>query len=493
MVSVQDRIILGLKVRQFRQELGWNFEEMSRRTGLSVSYLNEIEKGKKYPQLNTQEKLAQALGISREFLVSKQLTKQLAPLSDLLQSNFLNELPLDRFGIDLQQVVEIIAKAPDRVNAFISAFLQIARDYSLREENFYFAALRAYQELHMNYFDHVEEAALVFRQLILPNGGFATVEILTRALEEHFGYEVVHDGLERHPDLLGLRSVYVPSKKQLLLHPTLSNQQRILQLARELAFNVLELKDRPLASNLLRIDSFEQVLSNYHAGYFAVALLIDLDDFTRELETLFQETRWQPQLFLAMMQHFKVGPEVIMQRFNVMAQHFNLQKMYFMRVIHHLDTDKFDIDKELHLNQKNQSYANALSEHYCRRWRSLTLLEELQQLQQSNPQHTDPVVDAQVATFAGTGESYWCLVIAKPGAPGTRSNVSVTFGIYIDDHTRRTIRCVDDPAIAHTTVNITCERCGIADCERRVAAPSVLERRASRKKTIAALRKVTED
>lgn len=46
----QQKIVLGLKVRQFRQERGWNFEELGKRTGISVSYLNEIEKGKKYPQ-----------------------------------------------------------------------------------------------------------------------------------------------------------------------------------------------------------------------------------------------------------------------------------------------------------------------------------------------------------------------------------------------------------------------------------------------------------
>ena len=59
----QQRIVLGLKVRQFRQERGWNFEEMSKRTGISVSYLNEIEKGKKYPQPENIQKLAGALGL----------------------------------------------------------------------------------------------------------------------------------------------------------------------------------------------------------------------------------------------------------------------------------------------------------------------------------------------------------------------------------------------------------------------------------------------
>ncbi len=68
--TVYQRIIFGLKVRQFRQERGWNFEELSRQTGISVSYLNEIEKGKKYPQPSNQERLAAALGLTPAFLAS---------------------------------------------------------------------------------------------------------------------------------------------------------------------------------------------------------------------------------------------------------------------------------------------------------------------------------------------------------------------------------------------------------------------------------------
>ena len=107
MATVQQRIIFGLKVRQFRQEKGWNFEELSRHTGISVSYLNEIEKGKKYPLAENQKKLAKALGISRDTLASPTLTKQYGPLGDLLQSNFLNEKFRYQKKKDLNLVVKV--------------------------------------------------------------------------------------------------------------------------------------------------------------------------------------------------------------------------------------------------------------------------------------------------------------------------------------------------------------------------------------------------
>ncbi len=179
------KIIFGLKIRQFRQEKGWNFEELSRQTGISVSYLNEIEKGKKFPKTDNRKALANALGLSEEFLLSPELTKQFAPLGDLLRSNFLSELPLDLFGIEVQQIVEIIARDPDRVNAFLSAILEIARVYSLREENFYFAALRAYQELRNNYFEEIESAAAAFvAQNKLPINGGVPYFLLANLLEK---------------------------------------------------------------------------------------------------------------------------------------------------------------------------------------------------------------------------------------------------------------------------------------------------------------------
>ena len=74
-----------------------------------------------------------------------------------MHSNFLNELPLDLFGIELNKVVEIVASSPAQVGAFISTLVELSRTFAFKEENFYFHALRAYQELHYNYFEWLED------------------------------------------------------------------------------------------------------------------------------------------------------------------------------------------------------------------------------------------------------------------------------------------------------------------------------------------------
>ena len=57
------RFILGLKLRTLRQERGHSLKTVAEKSGLSVSYLSEIEKGKKYPKPDKLIDLADALDV----------------------------------------------------------------------------------------------------------------------------------------------------------------------------------------------------------------------------------------------------------------------------------------------------------------------------------------------------------------------------------------------------------------------------------------------
>ena len=89
------RLIFGLKIKQLRNELGVSTIELANRTDLSPSYLNEIEKGKKYPKTEKVFALAKALNTDYDALVSLKVNKQLEPVVELLNSNILSELPFD--------------------------------------------------------------------------------------------------------------------------------------------------------------------------------------------------------------------------------------------------------------------------------------------------------------------------------------------------------------------------------------------------------------
>ncbi|MEL6142511.1 MAG: helix-turn-helix domain-containing protein, partial [Bacteroidota bacterium] len=364
-----ERIIFGLKVKQLRQGQGKSFADLAAATGMSVSYLNEIEKGKKFPKADKVANLARALGTSEEELKSRGMGRHLEPVESLLRSNFLNELPLELFGIELGKVAEIIANAPVRVGAFISTLLELSRSYSLREENFYFGALRAYLELHDNYFQDLEDAAnsFVARHSISANRPLPPRQ-LSQLLEEVFGYTIVENGLDHYPALGNLRSVFLPTSKKLLLNSNLNARQRAFQFGKELAFNALRLQERAQTSSLLRIRSFEEVLNHSKATYFSVALHLPLEAFIAELERFFQQEKWNAQAIVDILQQYNITPEMFYHRLtNVIPKFFGIPQLFFLRFTHNQSTGEFSIDRELHLNRRHHPHANAIQEHYCRR------------------------------------------------------------------------------------------------------------------------------
>lgn len=473
-----ERILFGLKVKQLRQAQGFSFADLSKKAKLSVSYLNEIEKGKKYPKPDKIEALAGALGVPSEDLMSFELSKSMAPVGELLQSNFLNELPLDLFGIELSKVVEIIANAPVRVGAFISTLLELSRNYALKEENFYFGALRAYLELNNNYFEDLEQEVDRFIKLYeIPKARPVPETMLRQILEDRFRYEIVDNGLDSYPELEKLRSVFISREKKLLLNRKLNPMQRAFQFGKELGFEVLQLKERASTSSLLKGRVFEEVINHSKAIYFSVALHIPHDPFIAQLKTFFTQPKWEGEAFLSIMKKYEATPEMFYHRLtNILPRFFGMGKLFFLRFLHDPQGDVFEIDKELHLSRRHHPHGNGLFEHYCRRWVALSLLKDLYQMQEEG-KYVENIVRAQRSRYIGTADEYLCLTIARPGYPSPDQNVSVTIGILITPEVKKRIAFLDDPAIQFREVNKTCERCPVTDCVERAAEPKVVNRR----------------
>src|SRR5690625_7827101 len=71
-------VIFGLKLRQARLARHLSITELSERSGLSPSYITEIEKGRKYPKAERIMDLARALGYDYDELVSLRLDPPLS-------------------------------------------------------------------------------------------------------------------------------------------------------------------------------------------------------------------------------------------------------------------------------------------------------------------------------------------------------------------------------------------------------------------------------
>ncbi|MBC7921760.1 MAG: helix-turn-helix domain-containing protein [Ferruginibacter sp.] len=482
------RLVFGLKLRQLRLDKGLSLSEMSRKTGISVSYLNEIEKGKKYPKADKIIALAEAMDVKYDWLVSLSLGKDLASVSDLIQSNILSELPLAMFGIGSGDVLELLSNVPAKLAAFVSTLAEISRNFDIRKEQFYFAVLRSYQEMHDNYFEDIETAVERFAAEVgIGPGVSPDAEQLARILTERFGYVIEEYGSAEQPAFASLRSILVTRNgPRLLINRSLNAEQKAFTLGREIAYQCLGLKVRPLTSSWVEIGSFEQVLNNFKASYFSGALLIHRGRIVAELQDFLSRPTWDGGLLVDMMGKYSATPELFFHRItNLLPRYFGISQLFFLRFDNIAGENKFNLTKEIHLSRLHNPHGTA-TEFYCRRWVSLTILQDLARVQREGG-YEKPLCGAQISRYLNSGNEYLVMSIARPMHPTPNLNTSVSVGLLMNDALRRTVRFLPDPHLHIELVNQTCERCNAPDCRVRMAEPTILRKQQSQQETKQAL------
>lgn len=266
-----------MKLKQLRTENKLSLNELATRSKVSPSYLNEIEKGRKFPKDEKIHAIAKALNSSYDFMVSPELTDRLAPLQAIVNDGFLDQVPLDIFGLDFIRLGEWMGQAPSKAGAFVSTILQIAKAHNLSKSGIYFASLRAFQELNDNYFADLEKKVEEFRSAFLLRG--ASLKEFESVLRSTYEYEISTFDLQEYPELESVRAVFSRGdERRLLLHPKLTERQKLFIYAKELGYTFLEIDERPPLPLVIQVDSFEHLLNNFYAAYFAGGLLIPEKD-----------------------------------------------------------------------------------------------------------------------------------------------------------------------------------------------------------------------
>jgi XRE family transcriptional regulator, fatty acid utilization regulator len=487
------RLILGLKVRQLRLEQSLSLQELSGRTGISVSYLNEIEKGKKRPKAEKISSLSDALGVSYDWLVSLQLNSKLSAIGELLSSDILSELPLDIFGLEPSDLLELLTHAPAKLGAFVSTLIEVSRSYDMKVQQFHFSALRAYQEMHGNYFHDIELLANSFcRKFNLPTDRALEGPELLNILQNHFNVQVIEDGLSEFPELSHLRSVTKPGKPfQLLLNKNINKTQYIFALAREIGYHSQSLVQRPLSSPIVTVDTFDEVINYFKASYFAGAVLQPQHRFKKDLRNFFTKKKWNGNELVSMMSEYNVSPEIFLERMtNLLPRHFNLHEIFYLRFNKPDRVPEYNLTKELHLSGLQSPHAVLLNEHYCRRWVSFTILNEVTE-KWAKGAYDKPVAGIQYSNYVDTHNRYLVITLGKPmyPTPGIKSSISI--GIRVNESLKKAIKFWNDPNISERTVGETCERCSLDSCKERVAPPKVLAEQSKLSTTVNTLNAIT--
>lgn len=91
-----DKLILGKKLRQLRQEKGYTQQSLANKAGIGNVYLGEIERGLKMPSLNSFIRLIEALDVSADSILRGELSSGKEYIYDELTQKMQNLTPKQR-------------------------------------------------------------------------------------------------------------------------------------------------------------------------------------------------------------------------------------------------------------------------------------------------------------------------------------------------------------------------------------------------------------
>jgi XRE family transcriptional regulator, fatty acid utilization regulator len=458
------KIIFGLKINQLRQQKGVSLQTLAKGVGFSMSYLNEIEKGKKFPKADKILALAEYFQVSYDQLVSLKLDQVLEPIAETLHSSVLTDLPLSMFGIEVSDLVELMSKNPSKFSALLNSIKDIARTYDITKESFYGIVLRSYQELNENYFQELETIADAFLQnniSAFSNG--INVASLQKLLREKYAYKFTYLPKSNEDFTKDYCIVYSPKKVAFIAG--LPQEQEIFQLSLLLAYEVLGFANKPKLLPCLQTASFEEQFQYFKAHYWAAAFLMPFEIIRGRLTYLLASPQWEPAAFLKIFESFSVSTSMFMYRLtSVLSGAFGLNNLFLLGMVRDNVSLKVNTTQQMHLKELHSPHGYASSEHYCRRWLSLSVLDSLKAEQGA-------VSQLQISKFADSSVQY--LVLSLADKPSDAFSKSDTIGFVINKQLKDTLQFLQKTTIPEKSVGQTCERCAMENCSERVATASV--------------------
>lgn len=461
------KFILGLKIRQLRAKRDLSLKELADASDLSISYLNEIEKGKKYPKIEKLAAIAQGLQIDLGELVSFKTGRNLHPLLKFLESDMVEQVPLELFGLSESDVMDLMGHDPEKFASFVLTILQVSRSFDIKMEDIYSAALKSYIEAHDNYFPEIEKLAKKMKG----EWGFNSDEIklneIKAILKKHYHYEFDEQTIGHNTSLSTTRFLVKRSAPAILyLNPKSKDTEKIFCIAKELGHLALGTKKISDENNL------GEKLEDFKTSYFAGALLLEEKVFAKDLKQMFGHQKFDPAFFTSLLLKYNVSTEVLFHRLTqVLSANFKVNELFFLGISTRLDQkEEFEIYNELHLSQLHSPHGVRMNENYCRRWVAIKSLKSLK-----DNMHLENYLLGQISQGLD-GQKYFSISLARKSSLDNQVLNSLTIGFLVNEDLKSVAKFLDDKNLPQISIGQTCERCPKMDCGDRVAPPVIYQK-----------------
>ena len=118
---------ISKRIRSIREEYGYTLKDLYKLSGVSVSYISEIELGKKNPTYDILEKLANGFGIS----ITKLIGKDEVIINNI--KKLIGNMEISQFVKEVNKKTGINAFDEEDINAYISGLLPSRASLSLAD------------------------------------------------------------------------------------------------------------------------------------------------------------------------------------------------------------------------------------------------------------------------------------------------------------------------------------------------------------------------
>lgn len=457
------RLILGLKVKQLREQLQLSLDVVSKKSGISRSYINEIENGKKYPQGDKLMALANALNVKYDDLVSLKLSGNLEPLNAILLSDRLNTIPLKSFGLDETTLSDLLIKNPYKTQLMLSTLLNLSKNQGLNKQDFINGALLAHAEAHNNYFDPVEKKAVEFKKLYDAKSSDVKFETLVNYAFDAFKLTVNILNTTESDSISETHSIFIKETNSLLLHSSLNEKQRIFCIVREFYFQIeKDIKRKRTHFPLTSYSSFEQGLNAFYSAYFALAFFAPKQLFIKDFNTLFDSKTWNEDTFLNISASYNLEPAMLLRRLAVfLKSDFNFERFLLMRLSKSVEKETHDLTMEAKWVELDQPHSNEAVDNFCKKSLSRQVIDDnsrgVIRIQKDNLH-----VNYLVLNF---------ITLSVLDAPLNDSfhPKSLSLVIVLTDHVKEKIKFLEDNTIPSQDLGLACQSCIVEECSVRMS------------------------